>query len=164
MLSWIVHEANNAHHHRMSIRTFAAIAAIIMSLPASSQTRDETTSGIAKMIAKVIGLSPEGIDIWARRAVELKKASTHEYDRVGAADIAIGEELQRVSVDRERLTKLVERSVAEKAAVDRARQNAVIDTALRLSQSDRQIFGRHLVKSNQETLAKARRSETPIVP
>lgn len=146
------------------IRILIAAVALLGSTPVLPQTLDERALDLSRKLAKVIGLSPNGAEIWAQGSLKLGLSSAHEYDRVSAVDIAIGEELRRNVVNRERLSELVDRYAMEIAAVEKAQKKAMVDLALSLPKQDRQVLGQHIDAVNRESVAEAKPSRLPIIP
>jgi hypothetical protein len=108
----------------------------------------------AKSIAKIMGLSPEGTELWAQQSVE--RANYDAYSRVTQVEVQIGRELARSSPDRLRLNMLVNQYAARSAALDRQRKRDEINGALRLPVPDRQKVGLFIVQSARQSLGTAK--------
>ena len=129
------------------MRLKLAAAMLIFSAPAMSQLPETENLDLALGLMKVVGLSAEGTQLMARRAVERTKSKAQQVDRGSAIEKAIGEQLARPSVDRSRLRSLIDQYAEETAAIERRRKTSEVEAALELSQADRQKLGRFLVSS-----------------
>ena len=143
----------------MRLRVIAAAAAVLVGAPAMSQLGQQQMLDYARGIAKMVGMSPEGTELYARRSLEMSSAD--QYDRVSAVEIAIGQELARPTTTRDRLAALVEQYAVESAAVARRRKSREMELALELSQADRQTLGRFLEQSTRQSLANSQRIARP---
>ncbi|KHL24216.1 hypothetical protein PK98_14610 [Croceibacterium mercuriale] len=107
----------------------------------------------ARTIGSMIGLSPEGLDLWAGHSVE--NSSYDRYTRSTEIDRAIGEQLALENPDRGILVELAAEQVAEAERLERLEQEQLIDIAFRLSEADRRTLGRYMVRSADESRRKA---------
>lgn len=125
-----------------------------------SQLDQQQMLDFARGMAKLVGMSPEGTELYARRSLEMSSAD--QDDRVSAVEIAIGQELARPTTTRERLADLVERYATEIAARERRRKSREMELALELSQADRQTLGRFLERSTRQSMANSQRITRPL--
>lgn len=114
----------------------------------------------ARSIARLLQLSPEGTEIWARQAV--KRATSEEYSTLTKIEVDIGHELARPSPDKHRLDMLVAQYGSESASIERERKRKELDDAFRLTSEDRQKIGQFIEKSALESLARKRPVLQPL--
>jgi hypothetical protein len=101
----------------------------------------------------MIGLSPEGLDLWAAHSVE--NSSYNRHTRSTEIDRLIGEQLALEKPDRKILLKLATEQVAEAERLERLEQEQLIDIAFRMSAADRRTLGRFMVRSAADSQRKA---------
>lgn len=101
----------------------------------------------------MIGLSPEGLELWATHSVE--NSSYDRYSRSTEIHRAIGEQLALKKPDRKLLKELAAEEVAEAERLEKIEQEQLIDIAFRMSEADRRTLGRFMVRSADESGRKA---------
>ena len=142
--------------HRLKL----AALAFLVSSPATSQMTESRQLDAARSIARLLQLSPEGTEIWARQTV--KRATSEEYSALTRIEVDIGNELARPSPDKHRLNTLVAQYGSESGSIERERKRKELDDAFRLSSEDRQKIGQFIEKSARESLARKRPVLQPL--
>ncbi|OQW75040.1 MAG: hypothetical protein BVN33_06900 [Proteobacteria bacterium ST_bin13] len=130
----------------------ALLAVLILCAPVSAEVSTDTLFELTRSHALVlIGLSPPGAGIYARRAV----AFSEKKDRFAALSrlkVLMGEELAREAPDRLRVEELSKAVAQEEARDARLRYEELIKTAFQLSVTDRQKLGKMIARNNGSSL------------
>jgi hypothetical protein len=136
----------------MHIAKLALLAALILSVPVSAKVPIENLLALARSQALVLmGLSPAGAEIYARRAVDFSEKKGR-FDAVSRLRALQGEELSRKAPDRLRVAKLSE-AIAEAEARDaRSENEELVATAFQLPEVDRRQLGKVIARNNGTAL------------
>lgn len=124
------------------------MAGLLLATPVIAQGSGPSLLEYGRIAAGLIGLSPEGTELWARKSVEW--ARTDDFRRLNAVERAIGEELARPSPDRARLMALTNDYVAERSVLARREKQQLIDAAFDLSPADRARLGRFIERASAD--------------
>ena len=109
------------------------------------QLSPETILEASRGMTRLVGMSPAGTETWARLSVARgEKQDLSAFDRI---DREIGEQLALDTPDKTKLAALAKAYAAERARVELNEQNQMIADAFQLSDADRKILGRFLVRS-----------------
>jgi hypothetical protein len=128
--------------------TSTLLAALVLAAPVSAKIPTERLLELSRGLAQgLIGLSPSGADIYARRAVAFSE-KTERFDSLSRLKVLIGEELAREAPDRLRLAKLSEAAAREQANIALLESNELIATAFQLSDADRRKLGKVIARNN----------------
>lgn len=136
----------------MQIAKTALLAALIFSAPASAEMPTDRLYEVARSQALVlIGLSPAGAEIYARRSVAFSERKGR-FDALSSLKVLMGEELAREAPDMLRVAEL-SRAVAQEQANDaRAEYEELIETAFELPEADRRKLGDMIARNNGAAL------------
>jgi hypothetical protein len=128
------------------------LAALILSAPAFAKVPTETIFELVRSQALVlIGLSPRGAEIYARRAVASSERRGR-FDAVSRLKVLMGEELAREAPDRLRVVKLSKAVAQEEAKDARSEYEELIATAFQLPEADRRQLGKVIARNNGTAL------------
>lgn len=120
----------------------ALLAALILSAPVSAKVPTDTLLDLVRTQALVLmGLSPTGAEIYARRAVAFSE-KTGRFDAVSRLKVLMGEELARKIPDRRRVARLSEAVAQEQARDARSQHEELIAKAFQLPEPDRRQLGK----------------------
>ncbi len=136
----------------MQIAKTALLAALLFSAPVSAQMPTDTLYELARNQALVlIGLSPPGAEIYARRSVAFNEKNGR-FDALVRLKVLMGKELAQEAPDMLRVTEL-SRAVAQEQAKDaRAEYEELIETAFHLPDADRRKLGDTIARNNGTAL------------
>ena len=130
----------------------ALLVALLISAPVSAQVPTDTLFQLARSQALVlIGLSPPGAEIYARRAVALSEKKGR-FDALSRLKVLMGEELAREAPDRLRVAKLSKAVAQEQAKNARGEYEELIATAFQLPDADRRQLGKVIARNNGTAL------------
>jgi hypothetical protein len=126
----------------------AMLAALSLSVPVSARIPPERLLELSRGLAQtLIGLSPAGADIYARRMVASAE-DNQQFEAGSRLKVLLGEELAREAPNRLRLAKLSEAIAREKANISRGESKHLIATAFQLSETDRRKLGEVIARNN----------------
>jgi uncharacterized membrane protein YccC len=131
---------------RIKAPTFAIAGIVAVTGTAYAvQLSPETILEASRGMTRLVGMSPAGTETWARLSVARgEKQDLSAFDRI---DREIGEQLALDTPDKTKLAALAKAYAAERARVELNEQNQMIADAFQLSDADRKILGRFLVRS-----------------
>lgn len=134
----------------MQIAKTALLATIIAvaSAPALAQTPTDKLYELARSQAlSLIGLSPAGVEIYARRSVAFSE-NKGRFGALSRLKVLLGNELARKSPDMLRVTEL-SRAVAREQSKDaQAEYEELVETAFQLPDADRRKLGDMIARNN----------------
>jgi hypothetical protein len=128
----------------------ALLAALLITVPVSAQLQlpRERLIEVARSIGEgLIGLSPGGAEIYARRAVTFAGANRVRFDELAQLRVAFGEELARDAPNRKHLSMITDRIAREEARQARLKGNELISTAFALPEDDRRKLGQAIARN-----------------
>ena len=117
------------------------------------QISPENLLEASRAMTRIVGLSPAGTEIWAKLSVE--RSNTQKFTAFDRIDRQIGEQLALDNPDKAKLAALAKAYAAEKTRFELDEQNRMIADAFQLSDADRKILGRFIVRTRTQQGANA---------
>jgi len=124
-----------------------AAVALVTATGAVSAPRNspDLRAEFAISVGKLIGLSPEGVRLWASHAVATDNRG--DFKHSSQLHAAMGQELARDRPSRAVLTRLSGEIAAEQARLATLDQERLLTIAFRLSDGDRKALGLFMVRA-----------------
>jgi hypothetical protein len=147
---------------RIKAPTFAIAGIVAVTGTAyAAQLSPETILEASRGMTRLVGMSPAGTETWARLSVARgEKQGSAAFDRI---DREIGEQLALDTPDKAKLAMLARAYAAERARVELNEQNRMIADAFQLSDADRKILGRFLVRSRTPQARTPQGANAPVL-
>jgi hypothetical protein len=147
---------------RIKALTFAIAGIVAVTGTAYAvQLSPETILEASRGMTRLVGMSPAGTETWAGLSVARgEKQDLSAFDRI---DREIGEQLALDTPDKAKLAALAKAYAAERARVELNEQNRMIADAFQLSDADRKILGRFLVRSRTPQARTPQGTNAPVL-